>query len=267
MVTASIYECNSSPYTFSINTNGIHILEGIYDSVVLIIAPNISVTIYDKLQTSARTIHILSHARCIYIQLDRYCIIESIDHIYAQQDSFMQLLYSGSYTHTVKRSIDIYMQERGAQVVCTMLYALSKQAHLTINTKQHHGAPHTTSTIEVRKMQADHSFSVYNGMIHIASHASYSNASQEDKTLLTSHTASAQSKPALEVCTQEVQCSHGSALGIINQDYVWYLESRGITRELAELLLKNAFFVSLLQMLDINVQKEVCQLLGIQEVE
>jgi Fe-S cluster assembly scaffold protein SufB len=258
---------SSKVYTLSIKQDGIHIIEGMYASIQITIATGIAVTIYDKTETTRRTILVEANASCTYVYYDKDTVPTLLDHIYLYSNSMLHILYAGTYTRNVKRSVYIFMQEDGAQMTCQMLQALYGNTQGEFDTKQYHQAPHTTSMLEVRKIMYDASVVLYNGIVHIDPHASGSNASQQDRTLLISNTARAQSRPALEVCTQEVHCAHGSALGTFDQEHIWYLQSRGILMQNAQRLLIYAFFSSVLQSIPENMRKEICSILNVQGIE
>lgn len=121
--------------------------------------------------------------------------------------------------------------------------ALFKKTFLnTIRTKQIHRASHTTSHLLFKSAVFDQAIMHYKGTVVIEEDALHSCASQYNKTILCSEKAQATALPSLEVKTDEVRCQHGSALGQLDQQQIWYLQSRGFSKEQATSLLLQAFF-------------------------
>jgi Fe-S cluster assembly protein SufD len=96
------------------------------------------------------------------------------------------------------------------------------------HTVQDHVAGHTTSDIDFRVVLAGKARSAYTGLIRIAKDAPYCEAFQENRNLLLSEQARAESIPELEILTDEVRCKHGATAGPIDQDQLFYLASRGL---------------------------------------
>ncbi|OGB83939.1 hypothetical protein A3F66_02240 [candidate division TM6 bacterium RIFCSPHIGHO2_12_FULL_32_22] len=113
--------------------------------------------------------------------------------------------------------------------------------NITINTHQNHLARSTTSSLDIRGLLRNTSKSIYNGKIFIDKIAQFSNATLYNKNILLSEEANAISIPSLEVLTEDVKCSHGSAIGPLDKEQLNYLMARGISPKEAESLLLEAF--------------------------
>jgi Fe-S cluster assembly protein SufD len=107
---------------------------------------------------------------------------------------------------------------------------------------QDHAAPRTHSDLLFKGAVAGTSRSVYTGLIKIRDDAEKSEAFQTNRTLTLSRGAWAESVPNLEIETNDVKCSHASAVGPIDAEQRYYLESRGIPPEVAERLVVLGFF-------------------------
>ena len=92
---------------------------------------------------------------------------------------------------------------------------------------------------------ADHSRSVYSGLIHIRNGAHGARAFQTNNNLVLSEGAHADSVPNLDIEENDVRCSHASTVGPIDEDQRYYLESRGISPAVAERLIVLGFFADL----------------------
>ena len=105
-----------------------------------------------------------------------------------------------------------------------------------------HIAKRTTSNMLTKGVLGDESRSVFTGTIHIAEGAEKTESHQENRNILLSETASAQSVPNLEILCDDVICGHGSSVGPIEENLYHYVMSRGIDKTSAEKLLIQGFF-------------------------
>jgi Fe-S cluster assembly protein SufD len=113
-------------------------------------------------------------------------------------------------------------------------------------TMQDHAAPSTTSDLLFKGAVEDVAQSVYSGLIRVRKEAVGTNAFQTNRNLVLSEGARAESVPNLEIETNDVRCSHASAVGPIDDDQRFYLESRGIPPEETERLIVLGFFADIL---------------------
>jgi Fe-S cluster assembly protein SufD len=116
-------------------------------------------------------------------------------------------------------------------------------------TLQDHAAPKTTSTLLFKGAMQGHAHSVYTGLIRVRKDAKGTNAFQTNRNLKLSEGAWAESVPNLDIETNDVRCSHASAVGPIDEEQRFYLESRGIPTPVAERLIVLGFFDEVLAQL------------------
>ncbi len=110
-------------------------------------------------------------------------------------------------------------------------------------TLQDHQAPHTSSDLLFKSALTDRARSIYYGLVRVGPQAAASDANQENRNLLLSDRAKADSDPVLEILTSEVtRCTHGASVGPVDEEELFYLQSRGIERTEAEKLLVSGFF-------------------------
>jgi Fe-S cluster assembly protein SufD len=88
---------------------------------------------------------------------------------------------------------------------------------------------------------------VFNGKIFVQPQAQKTNAYQSNKNILLSDDASVNTKPQLEIFADDVKCSHGCTVGRLNEEGLFYLESRGIPSKIARSLLLHAFAFDVLE--------------------
>lgn len=114
-------------------------------------------------------------------------------------------------------------------------------------TLQDHVAPHTTSDLLFKGAVEDRSRAVYTGLIHIGKDAKGVNANQTNRNVKLSEHAWAESVPNLEIENNDVRCSHASAVGPVDEDQHFYLESRGVPPEVADQLIVLGFLDEVLE--------------------
>ncbi|MDQ3352979.1 MAG: SufD family Fe-S cluster assembly protein [Actinomycetota bacterium] len=114
---------------------------------------------------------------------------------------------------------------------------------------QDHVAPRTTSNLLFKGAVQGHSRSVYTGLIHIGKDAAGVDAFQTNRNIKLSDGAWAESVPNLEIENNDVHCSHASAVGPVDEDQRYYLESRGVPPAPAERLIVLGFFEEVLERL------------------
>ena len=94
---------------------------------------------------------------------------------------------------------------------------------------------------------------MYSGLIRIRQDAQKSNANQTNRNLVLTEGAEAKSIPNLEIEADDVRCSHASTVGPIDDDQLYYLESRGVPPEDAERLIVLGFFDDVFERLPVAV--------------
>lgn len=112
-------------------------------------------------------------------------------------------------------------------------------------TLQEHGAPRTTSDLVFKGAVGGAARSVYSGLIRMRRGAKGSNAFQTNRNLVLSDGAHADSVPNLDIEENDVRCSHASAVGQIDREQRFYLESRGVPPAVAKRLILLGFFEDL----------------------
>ncbi len=116
-----------------------------------------------------------------------------------------------------------------------------------LRTVQHHAAPQTRSELLFKGVVANQAHSVYSGLIRVEKGARGTNAFQTNRNLVLSEGAHADSVPNLEIEDNDVRCSHASAVGPIDENQLFYLESRGVPTPAAERLIALGFMDDVLE--------------------
>ena len=148
------------------------------------------------------------------------------------------------------------------------LYFTGGEQMHDFRTRQEHVAPKTTSDLLFKGAIQDQAKSVYTGLIKIHKEAKGSSAFQTNRNLTLSKGAWAESVPNLDIETNDVKCSHASTVGPIDEEHLFYLESRGIHPDVAERLVVLGFFDEVLDQLPVGdfasgLRKKVAEKLSI----
>jgi Fe-S cluster assembly protein SufD len=130
---------------------------------------------------------------------------------------------------------------KGASARVTGAYVGQGSQHLDYDTTQEHAAPHTTSDLAFRGILRDRATAVWSGMIKVDPDAQRTDAFQESRNLLLTDGAHADAIPGLEIEANDVRCTHAATIARLDAEQIFYLMSRGLTRDEAERLLVSGF--------------------------
>ncbi len=117
-------------------------------------------------------------------------------------------------------------------------------------TLQSHQAPHTSSNLLYKNALLDQARTIFSGLIIVDPDAQKTDAYQSNRNLLLSDDAEANSLPGLEIQANDVRCSHGATSSHVDEEQMFYLESRGIPPVVARELLVFGFFEEVLNKLE-----------------
>ncbi len=147
----------------------------------------------------------------------------------------------------VKMAMEGLLEGEGADASFRGVVVGDRNQHFDFVTLQNHTGPHTLSDVNIRAALAGASKAVYYGITRVEEGASGAEAEQENRNLLLSKRATANSDPVLEILTNEVvRCGHGATVGPVDQEALFYLQSRGLDRRQALTLLVTGFLQSAL---------------------
>jgi Fe-S cluster assembly protein SufD len=144
----------------------------------------------------------------------------------------------------------------GATSRVTGAYFADGKQHLDYDTFQEHIAPNTTSDFAFKGALRDDARAVWRGMIRVEPDAQKTNAYQENRNLLLSKTAHADSIPGLEILANDVRCTHGATLGQVDREQLFYLMARGLARSEAERLIVRGFFQDVLDRVELQTVRD-----------
>lgn len=138
---------------------------------------------------------------------------------------------------------DVFVVMGGEGIDCTLngLYAADGDRLIDNHTTIDHALPHCASHEVYKGILAGRSRAVFNGKIVVRPDAQKTDAKQTNKALLLSDDATINTKPELEIFANDVKCTHGAAIGQLDEDAIFYLRARGIGQLEARNLLIHAF--------------------------
>jgi Fe-S cluster assembly protein SufD len=129
----------------------------------------------------------------------------------------------------------------GAECTLNGLYVGVGEALVDTHTTIDHAQPHCPSHEVYKGILAGRSRAVFNGKILVRQDAQKTDAKQTNKALLLTDEAQVNTKPQLEIFADDVKCTHGAAIGQLDDDALFYLKARGISAMDARNMLIHAF--------------------------
>ena len=140
-----------------------------------------------------------------------------------------------------RHDISVVMDHEGAETSVDGLYMVDSDQHTDTHSVIDHKQPHCNSHQLYKGILDGNSRAVFNGKIFVREGAQKTDAMQTNKNLLLSEKARVDTKPQLEIYADDVKCAHGAAVGQIDLEELFYLETRGIGPELGRSLLTYGF--------------------------
>ena len=161
----------------------------------------------------------------------------------------------------IKNEIHCDLSESFSSCFVNALIFLSNQQHHELKTNINHMHEHCKSSQLVKSVLLDKSKGTYQGKIYVEKNAQKTNGYQLSKALVLSENSAFNSKPELEIYADDVKCSHGSTSGNIDQNAIFYLMSRGLSKEQANKMLVEGFLNEAIETItDPNIQQLISKL-------
>jgi len=146
-----------------------------------------------------------------------------------------------------RSNINVDLEGENAECSINCLSLSRRNQHIDNSIMVNHNFPHTHSSQLVKSVLFDNSSGVFNGRTIVKKDAQKIEAHQLNKNLLLSKTAKMNSIPQLEIYADDVKCSHGSTTGQLDDDALFYFQSRGIPKNDAFILLVSGFVSEVMQ--------------------
>lgn len=181
----------------------------------------------------------IEHNRLQQESLKAYHIAEvSVDQQHASRFTSHSIAL-GSALSRVDIAVGLHAQ--GGECTLNGLYMTEGRQHTDHHTRIDHAQPRGVSRQLYKGVLDGASRAVFNGKVIVHPQANQSDAQQYNRNLLLSETAEVDTKPQLEIYSDDVKCSHGATVGQIDAEQVFYLRSRGVDNAAARALLTFAF--------------------------
>lgn len=158
-----------------------------------------------------------------------------------KESSFVNSVNITLHGGTVRNNLYVSLDEKQAHNKSYGLWLADKTQHIDNNIFIHHIAPECESSQLYKGVLDNSSTGIFAGRILVDKKAQKTVAFQSNKNLLLTSDAKVRSKPQLEIYADDVKCSHGSATGQLDEDSMFYLRSRGISKKESCQLLMQAF--------------------------
>ena len=170
-----------------------------------------------------------------------------------QQRSSRFESHSVGFGGTLRRhDLHIRLEGEGAECKLNGVVVTQGTQHYDNHTTIEHVAANCNSEETYRNIAADKSHAIFNGRIHIHQDAQKSNANMSNKNLLLTNGAEIDTKPELEIYADDVKCAHGATIGRLDDESIFYLVSRGLSRRDAKVLLTMAFINELVDQIPVE---------------
>jgi Fe-S cluster assembly protein SufD len=156
----------------------------------------------------------------------------------------------------MRHDIGIALKGEGADCTMNGVYLADGERLMDTHTSLDHAMPHCTSHEIYKGILAGKAKAVFNGRIIVRLDAQKTDAKQTNRALLLSDEATINSNPQLEIFADDVKCTHGAAVGQLDEEAMFYLQARGLNRAEARDMLLHAFAGEVIQGLKIPALRE-----------
>ena len=180
-----------------------------------------------------------------------------IDHTFAKQerDSLTTVNTFSFGGKLVRNNLDFIQNGENINSFMNGITIIGKEQLVDHHTAVHHNQPNCESYQNYKGIFKDKSHGVFNGKVFVDKIAQKTNAYQQNNNILLDEGATIDTKPQLEIFADDVKCSHGCTVGQLNEDAMFYLRARGISKKEARALLLYAFANDAMQNIDIEPLK------------
>jgi Fe-S cluster assembly protein SufD len=141
----------------------------------------------------------------------------------------------------LRNNLQLALDGEGIESHMYGLYLLDRDTHADNHTVVDHKQPNSFSNELYKGVMDGNSRGVFNGKIFVRPNAQKTNAFQANRNILLTDKATVNTKPQLEIWADDVKCSHGCTTGQLDEEALFYLQSRGINKETARAMMLYAF--------------------------
>lgn len=160
-----------------------------------------------------------------------------------------------------RTQVDVSMDGERGHVELHGVFLVDGDRHCDTTTVMDHRVPHCDSDQVFKGVLKDEGHGVFQGLVHVHPDAQKTNGNQLVKSLILSDRAEMDAKPELKIYADDVLCSHGATTGDLDEDALFYLQSRGLDEQTARGMLISAFVVETLEKLENAELRGMCEAL------
>lgn len=171
-------------------------------------------------------------------------------HAKVEKDAYFQMLFAGLGTRLTKAFFESDLVGEGSKSEVLGLVLAQGRQHYDLDAQQNHRVGKTISDVLCHVALTDRARSVFAGNILCEPGAQQIDGYQQNRNLLLSDKARADSMPRLEIEANDVRCTHGASFATYDADQRFYLQTRGLTAFEAEHLLVTGFFAEVVERLN-----------------
>ncbi len=167
--------------------------------------------------------------------------------------------YANTYSFKggmIRNNLNLQQDEEHCETHMHGLYLLNGNSHVDNHTSIDHRKPNSYSNELYKGILDENSHGVFNGKIYVRQNAQQTNAFQSNNNINLSDTATVNTKPQLEIWADDVKCSHGCTVGQLDEEALFYLRTRGLSRRSAIAMMLTAFAEESFEYLPFDFIKE-----------
>lgn len=193
--------------------------------------------------------------------------VQRVEATQQQHSNYSNYTFTLPGADLVRNNLTLHLNAANLESHLYGLYLTAGSQLVDNHTEVHHKEPHGESNQLYKGVLLDNSKAVFNGKIYVYQDAQKTNAFQQSNNILFSEKATVNAKPQLEIFADDVKCSHGTTIGQINKDALFYLQSRGLSEQTAKNLMVNAFAFDVTQKVKIPALRTYLEKLIAAEME
>ncbi|HRP88903.1 MAG TPA: Fe-S cluster assembly protein SufD [Edaphocola sp.] len=209
-------------------------------------------------------------------QFNHYDLQKSDEHLHIIQRTEAQQSKHSNYRNYVftlpgagfvRNNLSLHLDDAEIETHLYGLYLSANEQLIDNHTEVHHKFPRGESNQLYKGIMMDKSKAVFNGKIYVYQDAQKTNAFQQSNNILFSQNATVNAKPQLEIFADDVKCSHGTTIGQLDQNALFYLKSRGMSETKAKEMMVKAFAFDVVEKIEISELKTYIGHLIAEEME
>ncbi len=172
------------------------------------------------------------------------------------RDAFHRWVVATLGSRSTWQNVESVFEGENASGETTGLSFSRGNQHFDIKARSLHTGPHTTANTLFKVVLDDRSQTGFQGAIRVLKNGQHTDSFLEDHTLFLSEASKADALPSLDVDANDVRCSHGASIGMIDAEQVFYLQSRGLDKIQAEKMIVGGFFEDVIARIPLESVRE-----------